>query len=181
MKKRVTLKEQEKLTAFRPANFFADQLVYARNQNLRQLMDVSGGRRLRMQEISRFGGVQFLDDTACTDVHALGYALESIRRPVLWITGGADAEVNYSHLLPLVVEKVRAVLAIGRDNSRLKSLFSPYIDVYECHTMEQAVKTAFYSAESGDVVLLSSPCDYDGVCSSREDCSRQFREAVTEL
>lgn len=181
MKKRVVLKETEKITAYRPANFFADQLVYARNKNLQQLMGVSAQENQRMREISRFGGVQFLDDSACHDIHALNYALESIQRPILWITGGADANVKYTSLLPLVVEKVKALICIGEDNEALLRAFSDYVTLYECPTMGHAVKTAFYSADSGDVVLLSSACECDARFASRQERGRLFRDAVTEL
>lgn len=181
MGKKIILKEKEKITAYRPANFFAEQLVYARNQNLRQLMDVSAPQRVRIQEISHFGGVQFLEDTDCRDVRALYYALESIRHPLFWITGGSDAALNYASLLPIVAEKVRAVIGIGADNSRLQTVFSPYVEVYDCRTMEQAVKTAYYSADSGDVVLLSTPCAPDGCFADSRERSLRFREAVTEL
>ena len=60
MKKRPILKEQEKITAYRPNNFFADQLVYARNQQLRRLMDIQEPQRVRMREVGRIGGVQCL-------------------------------------------------------------------------------------------------------------------------
>ncbi|MBO4282461.1 MAG: hypothetical protein J5873_04640 [Bacteroidales bacterium] len=181
MKKRVVLKETEKITAYRPANFFAEQLVYARNKNLQQLMGVSTQETLRMREISRFGGVQFLDDSGCHDIHGLNYALESIQRPILWITGGADSQVNYTSLLPLVVEKVKAVVCIGEDNERLQRAFAPYVTMYECPDMGHAVKTAYYSAESGDVVLLSSACECDRRFANHQERSRCFREAVTEL
>ena len=181
MKKRVVLKETEKITAFRPTNFFAEQLVHARNQNLRQLLDVPAAGSVRLQEISRFGGVQFLDDTDCRDIHALNFALENIRHPLYWITGGKDDAAHFATLLPLVAEKVRAVIGIGEDNRWLCSLFSPYVDVYDCHSMEQAVKTAYYSADSGDVVLLSSPCACDNCYADARERSLCFREAVKEL
>ena len=181
MSKRVILKEKEKITAYRPANFFADQLVYARNQTLRRLMEAPASQQMRLQEAGRIGGVQFLEDTDCRDVHALGFALESVGHPLFWITGGKDAMLNYASLLPVVAEKVKAVIGIGMDNSRIISVFSPYVEVFDCRSMEQAVKTAFYSAESGDVVLLSSPCACDGRYADVQERSLRFREAVKEL
>ena len=181
MKKRVVLKEQEKITAFRPNNFFADQLVYARNQTLRRLIDVPASQQVRLREVGRIGGVQFLEDTDCRDEHALGFALESVGHPIYWITGGKDALLNYSSLLPVVAEKVRAVIGIGSDNSRLLRIFSPYVEVFDCRSMEQAVKTAYYSADNGDVVMLSSPCACDSCFSDAQERSLRFREAVKEL
>jgi len=175
------LKEQEKITAYRPNNFFADQLVYARNQQLRRLMDIQEPQRVRMREVGRIGGVQFLYDSACTDIHALNYALESIGHPLYWITCSNDASLPYATLLPLVVEKVKSVICIGEDNSRLVRLFSPYIEVFDCHTMEHAVKTAYYSAESGDVVLLSTPYACNGAAADARNLQVSYRESVSEL
>lgn len=181
MKKKAMWKETEKITGYQPVNFFEEQLVYARNKNLQQLMQVSPRQHPRMEEISRFGGVQFLDDTPSHDINALFYALENIQHPILWITGGADDAVNYTPLLPLVIEKVKAVICIGEDNGRLQQTFGPYVDLYECRQMEHAVKTAYYSADSGDVVLLSSACECDALYADRQQRSRQFRAAVQEL
>ena len=181
MKKKVILRETEKITAFRPSNFFADQLVYARNQHLRQLMEVSGPQQKRIQEVSRFGGVQFLEDMDCRNVQSVYYVLESIQHPLFWITGGKDAALDYSFLLPIVVEKVRAVIGIGADNSRLRKCFSPYVEVYDCRTMDQAVKTAYYSADNGDVVLFSTPCASDTCYADAGERSIRFREAVADL
>ena len=94
MKKKAMWKETEKITGYQPVNFFEEQLVYARNKNLQQLMQVSPRQHPRMEEISRFGGVQFLDDTPSHDINALFYALENIQHPILWITGGADDAVR---------------------------------------------------------------------------------------
>ena len=43
------------------------------------------------------------------------------------------------------------------------------------------MKTAYYSADSGDVVLLSTPCAPDGCFADSRERSLRFREAVTEL
>lgn len=181
MSKKVILKEKEKITAYRPANFFAEQLVYARNQNLRHIMDVSDVNQVRLQEVSRFGGVRFLDDTNCRDINALGFAMESIQHPLFWITGAWDGRLQHSSLLPIVAEKVKAVIGIGDDNSILVRSFSPYVEVYDCHTMEQAVKTAYYSADSGDAVLFSTINGTYSRCAGARELSLQFREAVKEL
>lgn len=181
MKKSMMWKETEKITSYQPVNFFEEQLVYARNKNLQQLMQVSPKQNPRMQEISRFGGVQFIDDMPSHDINALYFALENIQYPILWITGGADEDVNYASLLPLVLEKVKAIICIGEDSSRLRQTFASYVDVYECQQMGHAVKTAYYSAESGDVVLLSSACECDTLYADRQQRSREFRAAVQEL
>ena len=182
MKKRVLLKETEKMTAYQPANFFESQLIHARNKHLQQLLHTPVQPSRRLEEISRFGGVYFLDDSHSEDVESLYYSLEKIQHPVLWITGGDDSDVNYRSLLQLAVEKVKVLICIGEDNENLKRTFSPYIGtIYECKSMEHAVKTAYYSAEREDAVLLSSACACDALYADRKEQSDLFRKAISEL
>lgn len=182
MKKRMILKETEKMTTYQPSVFFENQLVFARNKNLQRMLHAPIQPSRRLEEISRFGGVFFFDDSYTSDVESLYYSLEKIKHPILWITGGDDKFVNYNVVLQLVVEKVKAIICIGENNENLKTAFSPYIDtIYECKNMEHAVKTAFYSADREDAVLLSSACECDSLYKNSETQSEMFRRAISEL
>ena len=80
----------------------------------------------------------------------------------------------------MTYEKVKALICVGGRNEKLKSTFSPYLStIYECESMEHAVKAAYYSAERDDVVLLSSACET--MFADREQVSRMFRKATSEL
>ncbi len=169
------------MTTYSHVNFFEDQLVNARNKQLQSLLQTPVQQTGRLEEVRRFGGVTFIDDSHSQDIHSLYYTLEKIQHPILWITGGDDSEVNYTDVLQLVVEKVKAMVCIGRDNTRLKQVFGPYIDtIYECENMEHAVKAAYYSADREDVVLLSSACRSDEE-TGRGTRSELFRNAISEL
>ena len=182
MKKRVLLKETEKMTVYQPALFFENQLIHARNKNLQRMLHSPVQPSCRLEEVSRFGGVIFLDDTYTSDIESLYYSLEKIKHPILWITYGGDSHVNYNSVLQLVVEKVKTIICLGKNNGSLKAAFAPYVDtIYECNSMGHAVKTAFYSADRDDAVLLSSVDDGSALCSGGESLSEMFRKSISEL
>jgi UDP-N-acetylmuramoylalanine--D-glutamate ligase len=58
-----------------------------------------------------------------------------------------------------VVERVRAVVLIGRDAKKIEAaLAGCIIPVHQAKTMEEAVQKSFVLAEQGDVVLMSPAC-----------------------
>ena len=76
--------------------------------------------------------------------------------PVIWIVGGVDKGNDYKELMPLVREKVKAIICLGMDNTPIKEAFGNVADLLvETYAMSEAVKVAYKIAERGDTVLLS--------------------------
>jgi UDP-N-acetylmuramoylalanine--D-glutamate ligase len=102
--------------------------------------------------------------------------------PVVWIVGGVDKGNDYRSLLPLVREKVRAIVCLGLDNSRILETFGNVVDlVVETYAMTEAVKVAYKIAERGDTVLLSPACASFDLFKNYEDRGDQFKNAVKSL
>lgn len=181
MKKKFFLKEIGKITAYSPTNFFEEQLVNSRNNQLRRILEVQTCRRHSMEEVGNFGGVLFFDDTSSDNINSICYSMEKVNRPLIWISGGNDENVNYSEILQTVVEKVKMLICIGEDNSNLLRTFSAYMDVYECKSMEHAVKTAYYAADKEDLVILSMACECDSLYRDKDELRFLYKKAVSEL
>lgn len=136
----------------------------------------------RMELVAQVYGIEFVNDSKATNVNAVWYALDSMKTPVVWIAGGTDKGNDYTALLPLVQEKVRALICLGKDNSKLKESFRDNVPVIaEANTMEQAVEAAYQFAEKGDTVLLSPACASFDLFQNYEDRGRQFKDAVKNL
>ena len=128
--------------------------------------------------------VLYINDSKATNVDAAWYALECQSKPVVWIVGGKDKGNDYEVLKPLVKDKVKAIVCLGVDNSKIKAAFGDIVGegkLVETRSAADAVKEASKFAEAGDVVLLSPCCASFDLFTSYEDRGRKFKEAVRML
>jgi UDP-N-acetylmuramoylalanine--D-glutamate ligase len=103
-------------------------------------------------------------------------------KQTVWIVGGVDKGNDYNDLLPLVREKVKAIVCLGLDNDKIKNIFGNVVDiVVETAGAEEAVKVARKLSEKGDAVLLSPACASFDLFENYEDRGRQFKTAVRSL
>ena len=136
----------------------------------------------RLEKVLSIGDVLYINDSKATNVDAAWYALECQTRPVVWIVGGTDKGNDYSSLIPLVQEKVKAVICMGLDNAKIHDSFGSIVpEMHDVTSAEEAVKTAHKLAEAGDVVLLSPCCASFDLFKNYEDRGRLFKEAVRKL
>ncbi|MDE5841260.1 MAG: UDP-N-acetylmuramoyl-L-alanine--D-glutamate ligase, partial [Muribaculaceae bacterium] len=127
-------------------------------------------------------GVHWINDSKATNVNSTWYALDSMRTPVVLILGGKDKGNDYSEILPLVKEKVKAIVCMGKDNQKLLDFFSGDVaEIRDCHSLGDAVKACRQLAKEGDTVLLSPCCASFDLFESYEDRGRKFKDAVNEL
>lgn len=135
----------------------------------------------RMQPAGKIRGTEYINDSKATNVDAVFYALEAMVKPVIWIAGGIDKGNDYSQLEE-VSGRVRALICLGKDNSKLREAFKEIIpSIYEAGSMREAVVSAMEIARKGDVVLLSPACASFDLFRNYEDRGRQFTAMVEEL
>ena len=101
--------------------------------------------------------------------------------PTVLILGGKDKGNDYSEILPLVKEKVKAIVAMGTDNAKIVDFFKDVVPVTDTHTLDDAIEACRRIAVTGDTVLLSPCCASFDLFSSYEDRGRKFKAAVREL
>jgi UDP-N-acetylmuramoylalanine--D-glutamate ligase len=115
-------------------------------------------------------------------VNSAYYALQTVQKPVVWIAGGVDKGNDYKALLPLVREKVKAIICLGKDNEKLFDAFSNVIDVMvTSESMTEAVGKAYELSSAGDTVLLSPACASFDLFKNYEDRGDQFKTQVNRL
>lgn len=138
----------------------------------------------RLEPVLSVGGVLYVNDSKATNIDAAWYALECQTRPVVWIVGGTDKGNDYSVLDTLVRDKVKAIVCLGKDNSKIHAAFEKIVGKDRiCDTLsaEEAVQKSAGFASEGDVVLLSPCCASFDLFKNYEDRGRQFKEAVRHL
>src|SRR5437868_10347557 len=112
----------------------------------------------RMEPVATIRGVEFINDSKATNINSTWFALESMTRPTILILGGIDKGNDYSLINDLIKEKVKAIVCMGLDNTKIHEAFENEVKMMDTHSAEQAVQVSFHLAEPGDVVLLSPAC-----------------------
>jgi len=136
----------------------------------------------RLEFVAKVNDITFINDSKATNVNSTWYALESMDKPVIWIAGGVDKGNDYEDLLPLVKQKVKALICLGADNSKLISAFDGKVPVIqEARSAKDAVEKAYELALSGEVVLLSPACASFDLFENYEDRGQQFKLSVRRL
>lgn len=160
----------------------AGMVFEIRNQQLRESLAGFKGVEHRLERFLKVHGIEFINDSKATNVNSTWYALECIHTPVVWIAGGIDKGNDYSMLEPLVREKVKAMVCLGVNNTKLHDAFGGIVKkITDAGSMQEAVKAAYYLARNGDTVLLSPACASFDLFENYEDRGAQFKREVRNL
>ena len=154
------------------------------NRTIRESLATFQPIEHRLEPVLSIKDVLYINDSKATNVDSAWYALECQTKPVVWIAGGKDKGNDYSVLEDLVRQKVKAVVCMGVDNSKLRAAFEDIVGAdhfVETGSADEAVAAASKFAEPGDVVLLSPCCASFDLFKSYEDRGAKFKEAVRRL
>ena len=158
-------------------------LLNSKREDIRSALGDFAGVEHRLEFVRTLDGVEWINDSKATNVNSCWYALEAMKRPTVLILGGKDKGNDYSEILPLVREKVKAIVAMGKDNAKIIDFFSTNttLPVVDTHSLADAVAACRRLAASGDTVLLSPCCASFDLFKSYEDRGTQFKDMVNKL
>ncbi len=180
---------EEDLTIKGPHNFFnascaaiAATLVGIRGTSIKKALKTFKNVPHRLELVDKIKGVAYVNDSKATNVDAVFHALKAMKTPTVWIVGGTDKGNEYEPVFDLVEEKVKAIVCLGVDNSKILEAFSTKIKIIEeTNSAQEAVRVAAKYAEPGDTVLLSPACASFDLFKNYEDRGDQFKNAVLRL
>lgn len=135
----------------------------------------------RLEEVAVINGVRYINDSKATNVDSVKYALDSFEKPIIWIAGGVDKGNDYSLIDEQVFEKSRAVICLGKDNSKLKKAFEGKVNLFEADSMAKVFRILAEISKSGDIVLLSPACASFDLFKNYEDRGNQFKSEVLAI
>jgi UDP-N-acetylmuramoylalanine--D-glutamate ligase len=160
----------------------AARLVEIRTDIVRESLEDFVNVEHRMEFVAKVNGIEFINDSKATNINAAWFALESMEKPTVWIVGGVDKGNDYSELLDLVSQKVKAIVCLGLDNQKIIEAYKDKVEVIvEAKSAHEAVAFAYQLAKNDDAVLLSPACASFDLFSSYEDRGQQFKQAVRML
>lgn len=153
-----------------------------RNASMKESMSSFKNIPHRLEFVACIAGVNYINDSKATNVNAVWYALESFAPQIVLIMGGVDKGNDYEMLRDLVRTKVRAIVCVGKDNSRIYDALEEDAEIIvNSSSMHDAVEIASHLAQKGDTVLLSPACASFDWFKNYEDRGDQFKEAVMGL
>lgn len=157
-------------------------ILNIKNDKIRGALEDFEAVEHRLEYVDTVDGVRYVNDSKATNVNSTWYALESMTSPTVLILGGKDKGNDYTEIEKLVKEKVKAIVCMGKDNSKLLDFFKGKVaEIADTHSIEEAVKTCSRLASDGDTVLLSPCCASFDLFRSYEDRGEKFKAEVKKL
>jgi len=135
----------------------------------------------RCELIRTLDGVEYLNDSKATNLHALESALRSQTRPVILIAGGKEKGLDYTPVVPLLQQKAIAAVTYGQIAQPLAALFSEGVSCQSVTTLAEAVTAARSLAPRGSTILLSPGTSSFDQFTSYEQRGNVFRDLVQQL
>ena len=138
----------------------------------------------RCELVRTLDGVEYINDSKATNLHALDSALRSQGRPVVLIAGGKQKGLDYSEILPRLRKTTKGVVVFGEIASQLADTFAPIsatISTLMAADLDDAVAQASSLAEHGDTILFSPGTSSFDMFSGYEERGDCFRRIVTNL
>jgi UDP-N-acetylmuramoylalanine--D-glutamate ligase len=164
------------------ASGITSKILEIRNESIRESLSDFKNVEHRLEFVAKVNGIEFINDSKATNVNSTWYALESMEKPTVWIVGGVDKGNDYDSLIPLVKDKVQAIVCLGKDNEKIKDAFSGTVEVIaEATSALEAVALGYRLAKEKQTVLLSPACASFDLFENYEDRGAQFKAAVRAL
>ena len=158
------------------------KLTEVRKEVIRESLSDFQNVEHRLEFVAKVNGIDFINDSKATNVNSTWYALESMQGPVVLILGGIDKGNDYTVIMDMVKEKVKAIVCLGTDNKKIKKAFKDVVEtIVETGSALEAVAVSKKLAKKGETVLLSPACASFDLFENYEDRGHQFKAAVRAL
>lgn len=160
----------------------ASRILEIRKENVRESLADFRNVEHRLEFVAKVHGIEFINDSKATNVNSTWFALESMEKSTVWIVGGVDKGNDYTELIDLVRGKVKAIICLGKDNTKIIESFTGVVDnIVEAKSAMEAVAYGYQLARKDEAVLLSPACASFDLFDNYEDRGTQFKRAVRSL
>jgi len=163
------------------ASTLACQFVGVDVETIRSTLVSFKGVEHRLEFVREVNGVKYYNDSKATNVDSVWYALQAFNEPIVLLLGGRDKGNDYSRLIPLVRQNVKAIVAIGESAEKVEKAFLGTTVIKRAESMEEAISVAKFLALPGDIVLLSPACASFDWFQNYEHRGNVFKELVQKL
>ncbi len=112
----------------------------------------------RMQPVSNFNRISWINDSKGTNVGSVVKSLSGLQAPVTLIAGGKDKGGDYAPLREVLKQKVTRLLLLGEAAERMETQLGDCCQTQAVTDMAAAVSLAVRETPVGGTVLLSPAC-----------------------
>jgi len=138
----------------------------------------------RCELVRTLDGVEYINDSKATNLHALDSALRSQSRPVVLMVGGKQKGLDYAELLPRLQDSAKGVVVFGEIAQQLHDTLQPIsetVPVEMASNLDDALSQARNMAEHGDTILFSPGTSSFDMFSGYEERGEYFRRLVNNM
>ncbi|MBI2167099.1 MAG: UDP-N-acetylmuramoyl-L-alanine--D-glutamate ligase [Candidatus Omnitrophica bacterium] len=147
----------------------------------KEVLDRFEGLRHRLENVGEIDGVRFLNDSKCTTVEALIWALtKSPDEKTILLAGGHDKGADFRSVRERVQRKAKLVVLYGEAQNLLEESWRGTAPLKRVPDLAAAFKEALKAAQPGDVVLLSPACASFDQFSNYRERGTLFKKLVEE-
>ena len=126
--------------------------------------------------------VVYVNDSISINVEKTWNSLNSIDGNVILIIGGLDSKNDYSLLEELIFKKVKIIIALGKDNTKLlKAFLKTGKEITSAESVQDSVEIAKKKAIAGDLVLFSPACPSYHPFDNYKNRGNDFKRAVNSF
>ncbi len=144
-----------------------------------------GGVEHRIEFIRTFDGVKYYNSSIDSSPNRSINTLSVFNDKVIMIAGGKDKGIGYDELGPVLKEKVKILILIGKTADKieesLKKAGGDGVRVIRCESYPEVVKTARDVSKAGDTVVLSPASTSFDMFRNFEERGNLFKKLVEEL
>jgi len=155
----------------------------AQPEAMRETIRGFKGVEHRLEVVAEIDGVEYINNSMCTNVDAVVNSIEAIKRPVVVIAGGKDkGSSDWAPFADVVKRRVKHLVLIGESAPVLEAAVrkAGYARITNASSMKEAVEAAREAAFSGDTILLAPGCASFDMFSGFEERGEVFKAVVRE-
>lgn len=157
--------------------------VGVKPESQKRALSMFKGVSHRLEFIKNIDGVDYINNSMCTNVDAATASTLALKKPQVVICGGKDKGSDFTEFAKALKERAKCVILIGVDRGMIEEKLTAleYTNCRKATTLKEAVTMARDAAVSGDVVVLTPGCASFDMFKSFEDRGQQFIDLVGEL
>ncbi len=161
---------------------------YVDIETIRQVASTFSKIPHRIEFVRELNGVKYYNDSIASSPSRSIAGLKSFNQKVILIAGGYDKNLEYDVLGPVICEKVKKLVLVGKTSDKIKASvekcavngsFLP--EIVKVSKFDEAIFEAKDGAVSGDVVILSPASASFDMFDNFEHRGNVFKELVNKL
>lgn len=144
----------------------------------------------REEFVRELNGVKWYNDSIGSSPTRTIAGLASFKTKVVLIAGGYDKHLDYTDMGKYILDHVKVLILMGQTKDKIKNATLQEIEkrdndidlpIFECSTLEEAVKIAYENSKDGDIVFFSPASASFDMFKNFVERGKKFKEIVNNL